>query len=150
MTVQDLPAINASLNGLSAIFIVVGLVLIKMQRTRAHIAAMICALTTSTAFLACYLTYHYLKQGHVTHFAGQGIMRPVYFVLLTSHTILAAATVPLVICTVVPAVRARYDKHRRLAKITFPIWLYVSVTGVLVYFMLYRWFPPTQPTVAPF
>src|SRR5205814_396001 len=91
MTVHDLPALNASLNGLSAIFIVVGLVLIKMQRTRAHIAAMGCALTTSTVFLASYLTYHYLKQGHVTHFMGQGILRPIYFTLLTSHTIFAAA-----------------------------------------------------------
>jgi len=141
MTVHDLPAVNASLNGLSAVFIIIGWVLIKTQRTRAHIVAMSCALATSTLFLACYLTYHFNVRA-VTHFTAQGLVRPMYFALLISHTILAGVALPLVVLTVVPALRARYDKHRRLAVWTMPVWLYVSVTGVLVYMMLYQWFPP--------
>jgi putative membrane protein len=142
MTAHDLPAINASLNGLAAVFIVAGLVLVKMQRTFAHIVAMSCALASSTFFLIGYIANHIIRHGVVTHFTAQGIVRPLYFALLISHTILAVAVVPLVICTVIPALRSRYDKHRRIAKITLPIWLYVSVTGVIVYLMLYRWFPP--------
>lgn len=142
MIVHDLPAVNASLNGLSAVFISTGWILIKTQRTRAHIVAMSCALVTSTLFLACYLTYHFNVRA-VTHFTAQGLIRPMYFALLLSHTILAVVALPLVILTVVPALRARYDKHRRLAVWTMPVWLYVSVTGVLVYMMLYQWFPPT-------
>jgi putative membrane protein len=141
--VPSLAAINASLNGLSAVLITIGWFLIKAQRTRPHIIAMSCALATSTLFLVGYVTNHILRHGIVTHFTAGGIARPFYFSLLISHTILAVVVVPLVIVTVIPALRARYDKHRRLARWTFPIWLYVSVTGVIVYLMLYRWFPPT-------
>jgi putative membrane protein len=147
MTAHDLPPINASLNGLSAVFIIVGWILIKTQRTRAHIVAMSCALVSSTLFLACYLTYHFTVRA-VTHFTAQGLVRPFYFALLISHTILAGIALPLVILTVLPALRARYDKHRRIARWTLPVWLYVSVTGVLVYLMLYQWFPPLQPLAA--
>jgi len=140
MTVHDLPAINASLNGLSAIFLTAGYIFIKNERKAQHIAMMVCALITSTIFLGCYLTYHFMTQV-VTRFLEPASVRPFYLVLLISHVLLAFATVPLVICTVVPALRARFDKHRRIARWTLPIWLYVSVTGVLVYLMLYRWFP---------
>jgi putative membrane protein len=141
MTVHDLPVVNASLNGLSAVFITIGLISIKSDRKQAHIAAMTAALITSTAFLACYLTYHFSVRV-ITKFTAQGLPRDIYFPLLISHVILALVTVPLVIVTVVPALRARYDRHRRLARWTWPIWLYVSVTGVIVYLMLYVWFPP--------
>jgi uncharacterized membrane protein YozB (DUF420 family) len=146
MTVSDLPAINASLNGLSTLFIVAGISFIKNEMKQAHILSMLSALVTSTAFLACYLTYHYLKAGHVTSFTHPGWPKTLYMFILWTHIPLAALTVPLVILTVIPAFQARYDKHRRVAAWTFPIWLYVSVTGVLVYLMLYVWFPPAQVT----
>jgi uncharacterized membrane protein YozB (DUF420 family) len=140
MTIHDLPAVNASLNALSTVFLVAGYLFIKNERKPQHIAMMICALTTSTIFLACYLTYH-LNTKIVTKFVDPASVRPFYLALLIPHIILAFVTVPLVICTVIPALRARFDKHRRIARWTFPIWLYVSITGVLVYLMLYRWFP---------
>jgi uncharacterized membrane protein YozB (DUF420 family) len=140
MTVHDLPPVNASLNGLSALFIVTGLICIKSDRKKAHIFLMASALVSSTIFLACYLTYHFTVRA-VTHFAYPGWPRKVYYPLLITHVALAFATLPLVIVTVVPALRARYDRHRRIARWTWPIWLYVSVTGVLVYLMLYVWFP---------
>ncbi len=142
MTVNDLPALNASLNALSTVFIVAGLIAIKSDRKIAHISAMVSALVTSTAFLASYLTYHWMKAGVVTKFTEPGWPKVTYFIILFTHIPLAALTLPLVFLTVIPALRARYDRHRRWAKITFPVWLYVSVTGVLVYFMLYVWFPP--------
>ena len=142
MTASDLPILNAVLNGTSAFLIALGWVLIKTQRTRAHIFVMSCALVTSTFFLAGYVANHILRHGVVTRFTATGLIRPAYFTLLISHTALAIVTLPLVILTVIPALRARYDKHRRLARWTMPIWLYVSVTGVLVYLMLYRWYPP--------
>jgi uncharacterized membrane protein YozB (DUF420 family) len=144
MTIQDLPAINASLNALSTVFILIGITSIKNDRKQAHILSMACALVTSTVFLACYLTYHYAKEGHVTYFTHPGWPKTIYMIILWTHIPLAAITVPLVLMTVVPALRARYDKHRRMAKWTYPIWLYVSVTGVLVYLMLYVWYPPAS------
>ena len=140
--IHNLPALNANLNALSAVFIFIGWLFIKNSRTRAHIAAMTCALISSTLFLAGYIANHILRHGIVTRFTAQGFVRPLYFTLLISHTILAVVVLPMVILTVVPALRARYDKHRRIARWTLPVWLYVSVTGVLVYLMLYRWFPP--------
>lgn len=140
MTIQDLPAINASLNGLSTFFIVLGLWFISQDRKQAHIASMAMALLTSTIFLGCYLVYHY--NVGATKFTAQGWVRPVYFFILFTHIPLAALTLPLVIFTVTPALRARWDQHRRIARWTAPVWLYVSVTGVLVYLMLYRWYPP--------
>jgi putative membrane protein len=142
MTVQSLPAINASLNALSTFFILAGIAFIKADRKQAHIVAMLSALVTSTLFLGCYLTYHYLKAGHVTYFTYPGWPKTLYHLILWTHIPLAFATLPLVFLTIIPAFRARYDRHRRMAKWTFPIWLYVSVTGVLVYLMLYVWFPP--------
>lgn len=142
MSAQDLPAVNACLNGLSGALIVIGWLFIKTQRTRAHIATMTAALVSSTLFLAGYIGNHILRHGVVTHFTAQGWVRPAYFSLLISHTLLAVVVLPMVILTVIPALRARYDRHRRIARWTLPVWLYVSVTGVLVYFMLYVWYPP--------
>ena len=144
MTVSDLPLINASLNGLSTVFILAGIRFIKKDRKQAHILSMLSALVTSTLFLGCYLTYHYLKAGHVTRFTTPGWPKALYFFILGTHIPLALLTVPLVFLTIIPAFQARYDRHRRMAKWTFPIWLYVSVTGVLVYLMLYVWFPPVN------
>lgn len=142
MTVSDMPAVNASLNALSTVFILLGLVMIKTERKLAHAVCMSAAIVTSTLFLACYLTYHYLKAGHVTYFTHPGWPKTLYFWILGTHTPLAVVVVPLVVMTVVRAMQARFDSHRRWAKWTVPIWLYVSVTGVLVYMMLYVWFPP--------
>lgn len=132
------PVINATLNGTSAILLYVGHGFIKRGRMAAHRALMIAALVSSTIFLTSYLYYHY----HVgsVHFQGKGWWRPVYFTLLTSHTILAATIVPLVIITLSRALRQRFDKHSAIARWTYPLWLYVSVTGVIIYFMLYQWF----------
>jgi putative membrane protein len=144
MSISELPfpALNASLNGLSTLFIVAGLIFIKNEMKQAHILAMLSALVTSTLFLASYVTYHAIKAGVVTKFTHEGWPKSLYMFILWTHIPLAALTVPLVLVTIIPAFRARYDKHRRLAKITAPVWLYVSVTGVLVYLMLYVWFPP--------
>jgi len=141
MTIQELPAVNASLNALSTVFILIGLAFIKADRKQAHIVAMSAALLTSTAFLASYLTYHYNVAG-VTRFTHEGWPKAIYFFVLITHIPLAALTVPLVLMTIIPALRARYDRHRRIARWTVPIWLYVSVTGVLIYLMLYVWFAP--------
>ena len=132
------PVINASLNGTSAVLLVTAHSMIKRGRIAIHRALMLAAIATSTLFLISYLYYH----AHVgsVHFPGQGWSRPVYFTILTSHTILAAAIVPLVIITVSRALRGRFDRHRAIARWTYPLWLYVSVTGVVIYFMLYRLF----------
>jgi putative membrane protein len=130
------PAINASLNGLSAVLLLAGWSFIKRGRRDIHRAFMIAALVSSTLFLISYLYYH----AHVgsKHFPGQGWSRPVYFTILISHTILAATIVPMVLITLNRALRKRFDRHRAIARWTFPLWLYVSVTGVVIYFMLYR------------
>ena len=132
------PVINATLNGTSAVLLLAGRWQIKRGRMAAHRAFMLTAVCTSTLFLASYLYYHW----HVgsVHFQGQGWSRPVYFTILISHTILAATIVPLVIITLSRALRERFDRHRAIARWTFPLWLYVSCTGVIVYFMLYHWF----------
>lgn len=144
MTVQDLPLLNATLNGLATVFICAGLAFIKSERKTAHITCMTIALVASTAFLASYLTYHTLKAGHVTHFTYPGWPRTLYFIILGTHTPLAVGVLPLIIMAVIRALQAKYESHRRWAKWAAPIWLYVSVTGVLVYFMLYVWFPPAS------
>lgn len=146
MTIHDLPAVNASLNGLSTVFIAIGWFFIKTERKTQHIFMMSAALVTSTLFLACYLTYHFMVRA-VTIFPNLGWIRTFYLVMLSSHILLAFVTLPLVIMTVIPALRARFDRHRRIARWTLPIWLYVSVTGVLVYMMLYQWFPPEKYAV---
>jgi uncharacterized membrane protein YozB (DUF420 family) len=132
------PVINASLNGVSTVLLLTGRWFISQRRISAHRATMITAVLTSTLFLASYLYYH----AHVgsVHFQGTGWSRPVYFTILISHVVLAAVIVPLVIITLTQALRERFDRHRAIARWTYPLWLYVSVTGVLVYFMLYHWF----------
>lgn len=133
-----LPALNASLNATSALLIATGVVLIKTGRPAAHRACMLAAVVTSTLFLSSYLYYH----AHVgsVRFLGQGWSRPVYFTILTTHTILAATVVPLVAVTVIRGLRGRFDRHRASARWTYPVWLYVSVTGVVIYVMLYHLF----------
>lgn len=140
MTVLDLPAVNATLNACATVALLLGFIFIKTGRQRAHIIAMSTALIFSAAFLTCYLIYHY----HVgsVKFMGQGAVRYVYFSLLISHILLAIVNLPLIIMTTVPALRQRFDQHRRWAKITFPSWMYVSVTGVIVYLMCYEWYGP--------
>ncbi|HEX3320810.1 MAG TPA: DUF420 domain-containing protein [Terriglobales bacterium] len=130
------PAINATLNGASACLLLVGRILIARKRIAQHRAVMLTALGTSTLFLISYLYYH----AHVgsVHFRGQGWVRPVYFTILISHTILAATIVPLVLITANRALKARFPAHRSIARWTFPLWLYVSVTGVVIYIMLYH------------
>ena len=135
MTVSDLPALNASLNGTSAVLLCAGYFFIRRRRIAAHRACMLLALLTSALFLASYLVYHY-HVGSVPY-RGGGWTRPLYFTLLTSHTILAAAVVPLALVTVVRAARRRFDRHVAVARYTLPIWFYVSVTGVVIYLMLY-------------
>jgi uncharacterized membrane protein YozB (DUF420 family) len=130
------PALNATLNGASAVLIATGRVLIRRKRVSWHRACMIAAVATSTLFLASYLYYH--AQVGSVRFPGQGWVRPAYFTLLISHTVLAAAVVPLVIWSLTLGLRKRFDRHRRIARWTYPIWLYVSITGVLVYILLYQ------------
>jgi putative membrane protein len=142
MSVSDLPAINASLNFISTIFISAGWYFIRRGHWRQHIACMITAVISSTLFLAGYLVYHAHVGEKSTHFGATGLVRPIYFAMLISHIVLAFVTLPLVIATLVPVFRRRWERHRRIARWTMPIWLYVSVTGVLVYLMLYKWFPP--------
>jgi uncharacterized membrane protein YozB (DUF420 family) len=133
-----LATLNAVLNGTSAVLIATGIVLIKRGRRLWHKRAMIAAVITSSLFLISYLYYH----AHVgsVHFQGQGWSRPVYFSILVSHTILAALIVPFVLVTLTRGLRGRYDKHKRSARWTYPMWLYVSVTGVVIYVMLYHLF----------
>lgn len=133
------PALNATLNGASAAFLITGRVLISRGRMAAHRFFMIAAVVASALFLACYLFFHY-KAGNIL-FLGQGWVRPVYFSILITHVTLAMVIVPLAIITLNRGLRAHYDKHRIIARWTWPLWMYVSITGVLVYFMLYRWFP---------
>jgi uncharacterized membrane protein YozB (DUF420 family) len=130
------PAINATLNGTSAVLIVTGRGLIKRGHIAAHRACMIAAVVASSLFLAGYLYYH--AHAGVIHFQGQGAVRPVYFSILITHTILAAIIVPLVIITLARAWRGSFDRHKAIARWTFPVWLYVSITGVVIYVMLYR------------
>ena len=136
ISVSQLPAVNAALNSLSAILLVGGYLFIKSRNIKAHKACMLSAFASSMLFLASYLIYHY-QVGSVP-FKGQGGIRLVYFTILLTHTILATTVVPLALVTLFRAFKERFDAHRRIARWTFPIWLYVSVTGVIVYWMLYR------------
>jgi uncharacterized membrane protein YozB (DUF420 family) len=147
MSIADLPAVNASLNFVSTIFIVTGWYFIRHGAWRRHMACMITAVISSTLFLGSYLTYHYYMGERSTHFGAGGMIALLYFAMLISHILLAFVTLPLVILTLIPVFRRRWDRHRRIARWTMPIWLYVSVTGVLVYLMLYQWFPPSSPSL---
>ena len=141
MTVHDLPPIEATLNGIATVLIVAGFVLIKKGNKTAHRACMLSAAVASALFLAFYLTYHALKHGAPQPFGGAGLARTAYFVILWTHIPLAALIAFLVPRTFIFALKGQFERHRAWARITFPIWLYVSVTGVLVYFFLYQWWP---------
>jgi uncharacterized membrane protein YozB (DUF420 family) len=132
------PKINATLNGLSAVLLVTGRVLIARGQRSAHRAAMIAAFVTSSLFLVSYLYYHWPGHGGIVYFHGTGRIRILYFTILTTHTILAIVIVPMVLMTLTRALREQFDRHRAIAGWTFPIWLYVSVTGVIVYLMLFQ------------
>ena len=136
MTVHDLPAVNATLNGLSGILLVIGYLLIRARRIEQHRGVMLAAFVTSSLFLTSYLVYHW-QVGSV-RFVRQGLVRPLYYTILITHVTLAVVTLPLAIVTLARGLGARYSKHRAIARWTLPIWLYVSVTGVLVYVLLYQ------------
>ena len=135
----QLPAVNATLNGVAALLLVAGLLAIRGGRRELHRRLMLTAFAVSAAFLACYLYYHFVVTGgQPTEFRGAGWSRSAYLTLLASHTVLAAVNLPMVLRTLWLAHRGRFESHRRLARWTFPIWLYVSVTGVAVYVVLYH------------
>jgi uncharacterized membrane protein YozB (DUF420 family) len=142
MNVSDLPAINACFNTLSAALLTLGYVFIRRGRKVAHRNCMVAALGSSTLFLAGYLTYHFTVQG-VTRFPDHWF-KPIYLAILLTHTVLAAIILPLVIATVVYAVRGRFESHKKIARWTWPLWMYVSVTGVVIYLLLYQIFPQAK------
>lgn len=144
--VAGLPAVNASLNALATVLLLTGYVLIKRGRRNAHATAMVSAFATSVVFLICYLVYHY-ELHHYTgqsgkKFGGTGLIRPIYFTILISHVILAVPVAVMALMTIWRAWRQNWPAHKRLARITFPIWVYVSVTGVIIYGLLYHWPTP--------
>ena len=139
MTLYDLPKINASLNALSAVLLTIGFISIKRGNKAAHRNCMIGALTCSVIFLACYIYYHF--HAGRTVFTNPAWFRPIYLTLLLTHTVLAVAILPMIVVTVVRAAKQRFEAHKRIARWTWPIWMYVSVTGVLIYFLLYQIFP---------
>ena len=136
ITLADLPAVNAALNGTTALLLSLGYAMIRRRRIAAHKTCMLSAFAVSALFLVSYLYYH--AHAGVRHFAGSGWIRTAYFAILISHTVLAAAIVPLAVTTVGLGLSARYPRHRRIARWTLPLWLYVSLTGVVVYALLYR------------
>jgi uncharacterized membrane protein YozB (DUF420 family) len=137
------PAWNAILNGSSAVLVTAGYVMIRTRRIQAHKACMLTAVGTSTAFLISYVDYH-LRVGSI-RFQGQGIARTAYLTMLGTHTILAAAIVPLIIVTLIRALKGRFSEHKRIARWTLPLWAYVSVTGVLIYVLLYQVYAAPHP-----
>lgn len=137
--ITSLPAVNASLNATAGLLLLNGYRLIRAGKIAAHRRSMLAACATSTLFLASYLFYHY--HAGSTRFTGTGFVRTLYFTILLTHTVLAATVLPLAILSVVNGLRMNVAFHRKISRWTFPIWLYVSVTGVLVYFFLYHWFP---------
>ena len=138
MSLSDLPALNACLNGLSAVLLTLGFILIRKGRKAAHRNCMIAALATSTLFLTSYLYYHF-HAGRTTF--PENWFKPIYLVILLTHTVLAVVILPLVIMTVVFAARRKFESHRKIARWTWPLWMYVSVTGVVIYLLLYQIFP---------
>ncbi len=136
MQLSDFPAMNATLNGASAVFLLLGVYFIKNKNISAHRLSMICAVLTSTVFLGCYLYYHYHHGS--TRYSHYDWTRPVYFSILISHTILAMVNLPIILKTLWHAIRGDFDKHKKIARYTFPVWLYVSITGVVIYWMLYQ------------
>ena len=141
---QALPAINATLNATSGVCLLTAYVCIKRKKIAQHRRFMLAACAVSLLFLVLYITNHYLRHGVVTRFTATGPVRPVYFAILITHTFLAVVIVPMAILSLRNGLKMRVVQHRRIARWTFPLWMYVSVTGVLVYFFLYQWFPPTS------
>ena len=141
MTLADLPALNACLNSLSAILLTAGFIFIKKKNERAHRNCMIAALVTSTLFLTSYLYYH-AHAGRTVF--PENWFKPVYLVILLTHTVLAAVIVPLILAAVVQAIRKKFEAHKKIARWTWPLWMYVSVTGVAIYLLLYQVFPPAK------
>lgn len=139
MSIPDLPAVNASLNGCSAVLLGAGWILIKRGKKTAHRNCMIAAFCTSTVFLICYLVYH--ANAGRTEFHKPEWFRPIYLTLLATHTVLAAVIVPMILITLSRALKQRFDRHKVIARWTWPMWMYVSVTGVLIYYLLYVKFP---------
>ena len=144
MSILDLPAVNGSLNGLSTVFLTAGYVFIRKKKQTAHRNCMIAAFVTSTLFLACYLTYHFylafgLHRGP-TKFIDPAWFRPIYLTILITHTILAVVIVPLILMTLSRGLKGDFERHRKIARWTWPLWMYVSVTGVVIYFLLYQIF----------
>ena len=140
MTIHDLPAVNATLNGLSAVFLVAGFAFIKCGNKKNHRTCMVSAFVTSVIFLGCYLTYHATVKT-VTHFVEPAWFRPIYLTILLTHTVLAAIIVPLILLTLWRAKKENFEAHKKVARWTWPLWLYVSVTGVVIYLLLYQIFP---------
>jgi len=136
MPLSSFPALDASLNAVTSVLLVTGWLLIRSGRREAHRWTMVSAFLVSSAFLACYLWYH--AHAGVTHFQKTGLIRTVYFTILTTHTFLAVAVLPIILRTLFLAAKGRFDEHRRAARWAFPVWLYVSTTGVAVYWILYR------------
>jgi uncharacterized membrane protein YozB (DUF420 family) len=134
------PALNAFLNGTSAVLIGTGYYFIRSGRREAHKRMMIAAFITSTLFLASYLYYHLILRAGVTHFQGEGVWRPIYFSILVSHTVLAVVVVPFILIALYRALKGNFVRHKAIARYAFPIWLYVSVTGVVIFVMLYKIF----------
>ena len=147
ISISDLPAVNASLNATSAVLLSFGFYFIRRKQVTAHRACMISAFVVSTVFLCCYVTYHvhlyHLHHGP-TKFMGQGLIWWIYIVILTSHSILAIMIVPMVLVTLYRALRSQFEKHKAIARWTWPLWFYVSITGVVVYWMLYQLYPSTS------
>ncbi len=142
---QIFPHLNAMLNATSGLFLLVGFYFIRTKQIAKHRACMLTAAGVSAIFLACYLTHHALRSYYFgigpTRFTGEGLIRPIYFTILTSHTILAAVVTPFVLLTLWRGLKGQYDKHKKIARLVFPVWLYVSITGVIVYLLLYQLYP---------
>ncbi len=140
MSLSQVPFLIACLNGLSALLLLMGYAFIRNKKLLAHKTCMGLAFLSSAIFLVCYLYFH--AHVGVVHFTGKGLIRPIYFFILTTHTLLAVLVPVLAIWTIIRAIRGEFEKHRKIAKITFPIWVYVSITGVIVYWMLYVLYTP--------
>jgi uncharacterized membrane protein YozB (DUF420 family) len=142
---QIFPHLNATLNGLSSVFLLLGFYFIRTRQISKHRVSMITAFTLSGIFLACYLTHHALRTYYFglspTQFRGDGISRPIYFTILTTHSILAALVAPFVLVTLWRALKGKFEIHKKLARLVYPVWVYVSITGVIVYLMLYQLYP---------
>ncbi len=145
MDVSDLPAVNAGLNSLATVLLVAGFACIVRGRVRAHQCCMLAAFVTSAVFLCTYVLHKALVRGVHTQIGAEGAVRGIYYFILLTHIVLAIAILPLALVTISRALRQRFDAHRRIARWTWPIWMYVSVTGVLIYLMLYHWFPAGGP-----